>query len=29
VLGGNLWVESSPEGGARFVAELPITEEAS
>ena len=27
VLGGNLWVETSPEGGARFVAELPVTQE--
>ncbi len=23
ILGGSLWVESAPEGGARFVAELP------
>lgn len=29
VLGGNLWVETSPQGGARFIAELPITQEAS
>jgi len=27
VLGGTLWVESSPQGGARFVAELPVTVE--
>lgn len=29
VLGGTLWVESSPQGGARFVAELPVTMEGS
>jgi two-component system sensor histidine kinase MtrB len=27
VLGGRLWVESAPAGGARFIAELPLTEE--
>ena len=29
VLKGDLWVETSPQGGARFVAELPITPEGS